>query len=182
LTRGNAERKAARRCCLESRGSVRSSTAARRPSVAATVVCRTSMATPSRTVRSSRPTASRREGEEGCIPLPKSAQDDVPALLCRWWAGPEDGQVEVGGAVGVSPGDRAFDGYNCHVGVGMIVRGDLLRQGITPETFFLHQKPPDDLLSSAHTLAPWIHGRISRATYFCLSLLGQEIALRCSIT
>src|SRR5260221_13288816 len=77
-----------------------------------------------------------------------STCDNVPALLCRWWFSPEDGQVDIGEVISVSPRDRPLDKHGCHFAVGMRVRGDLLRQGITPATFFLHQKPPDSLLSS----------------------------------
>src|SRR5260221_463522 len=77
-----------------------------------------------------------------------SACDDVPALLCRWWFSPEDSQVDVGGAVRVVPSDRPFDEHSCHLWIDLIARGDLLCQGITPATFFLHQRPPESLLSS----------------------------------
>ncbi len=80
--------------------------------------------------------------------------NDVPALPGCGWVSPEDGQVKIGGVVGAVPRDRAFDEHGCYFGVGMNVRGDLLRQGIAPATCFLHQKPPDGLLSSAQSLAP----------------------------
>src|SRR6266487_6061494 len=101
------------------------------------------------------------------VPVPSPSEcDDVLALLGRWWFSPEDGQVEVGGVVGVVSSDRSFDEHGCHFGVVMKVWDDLLRQNIAPETFFLHQKPPDDLLFSAHSLPPWTYRRIGRATYF----------------
>ena len=68
----------------------------------------------------------------------QSARDEVPALPGRGWFSPEDGQVEIGEAVGVAPRDRAFDEHGCYFGVGMRVGGDLLRQRISPAAFFLH--------------------------------------------
>ena len=50
-----------------------------------------------------------------------SVSDDVPALLCRGWASPEDGQVDSGGGVGVVPRYRAFDEQGRYFGVGMRV-------------------------------------------------------------
>ena len=63
--------------------------------------------------------------------------DDVPAFLFRWWFSPEDSQVDVGGAVGISPGDRTFYDYGCYFWVGTIVWRELLCQSISPNTCFL---------------------------------------------
>ena len=68
--------------------------------------------------------------------------DDVPALLFRWRFSPEDNQINVGGAVGISSSYRPFYSHGGHPGVGTVVWRKFLRQRIAPCTGFIHHRPP----------------------------------------
>jgi hypothetical protein len=96
------------------------------------------------------------------FPSSPGTLDDVSAFLCRWGCVPQDRQIEIGGAVGISSRDRAFDSHGCHLRVVVVVRCDLLRQPITQATFFVHQRSPlaisdtAGFILTARVVAEWL--------------------------
>ena len=73
--------------------------------------------------------------------------DAVPAFFARWRFSLEDMEIDVGGAIGISPGDRPCEGNRSHLWVDAVVWRDPLRQGMSPVARFIgHRLPSFPLL------------------------------------
>lgn len=88
--------------------------------------------------------------------------DDLCAFFFLWCERPEDRQVDVGKAVGISEGDRPFYRHGCYFWVSTVVRRKFLRQGKSPGTFFMHNKT-SSLPSSVQQKAQFLHQLFTNA-------------------